>query len=156
MSSLFSLIDFEEGWRDRPYLCSEGYPTVGFGFRIGPQGADIKLYQFTLPRKAGEVWLSEFINKLNSDMRKFPNLAAAMNACSQYPARYAVLQSMAYQMGPQGLAKFKDTLSAVATGNWNNGDAGMLDSRWAKQTPNRAKRHAQQMRTGEWAKEYGV
>jgi len=80
----------------------------------------------------------------------------AMQACERDPARMAVLQSMAYQMGVQGLAAFKNTLQAVIERRWNDAAAGMLNSRWARQTPERAQRHAQQMRTGIWAPEYGA
>ena len=61
---------------------------------------------------------------------------------------------MAYQMGIDGLAGFKNTLKNIAAGRWNDAATGMLDSKWAKQTPNRARRHAEQMRTNIWAKEY--
>jgi len=155
MSSIYALIKFEEGWRSKPYLCTENYPTVGFGFRIGPKGADIKLYQFTLPVQAGEAWLDSKISNLEVEMRRVPQLAMALQTCDQDPARLAVLQSMAYQMGVQGLAAFKNTLQAVIERRWKDAAAGMLDSRWARQTPERAQRHAQQMRTGVWAPEYG-
>lgn len=158
MSSIYSLLKFEEGWRDKPYLCTEGYPTVGFGFRIGPKGANIKHYQFTLPVRAGEAWLDSLLDELELEMRRLPQpqLALALTACTPYPARQAILKSMAYQMGVQGLAAFKNTLQAVIEQRWNDAAAGMLNSRWAKQTPDRAKRHAEQMRTGLWAPEYGA
>lgn len=155
MSSIYTLIRFEEGWRPKPYLCTEEYPSVGFGFRIGPKGADIKLYQFTLPVRAGEAWLDSLIANLEVEMRRVPQLAMALQTCAGDPARIAVLQSMAYQMGVQGLAAFKNTLQAVIERRWNDTAAGMLNSRWARQTPERAQRHAQQMRTGLWAPEYG-
>ena len=155
MSSIYALIKHEEGWRSKPYLCTEKYPTVGFGFRIGPQGADIKLYQSTLPVRAGEAWLDTILSGLETDMRRDPKLAMAMQACERDPARMAVLQSMAYQMGVKGLAAFNNTLQAVIERRWNDAAAGMLNSRWARQTPERAQRHALQMRTGLWAPEYG-
>jgi lysozyme len=156
MSSIYALLRFEEGWRSKPYRCTEGYPTVGFGFRIGPQGADMNLYQFSLPVRAGEAWLDSLISNLEVDMRRYPKLAMALQVCERDPARLAVLQSMAYQMGVKGLAAFKNTLQAVIERRWNDAAAGMLNSRWAKQTPERAQRHALQMRTGLWAREYGA
>ncbi len=155
MSSIHALIKYEEGWREKPYLCTEGYPTVGYGFRIGPKGADIKLYQFVLPLSVGNVWLDEILASKEKEMRTIPHLADALDTCAPYPARTAVLYSMAYQLGVNGLGNFKNTLAAVARGNWDKGAAGMLDSRWAKQTPKRAQRHAEQMRTGRWASVYG-
>lgn len=152
MTTIVDLIAFEEGWREKPYLCSLGYPTVGHGFKIGPRGAPIDQYQFTLPIEAGAAWLESLLTKTRSDMMQHPRIAAAMNACDEI--RQAVLISMAYQMGVDGLDQFKNTLHSIASGYWVLAAGEMLDSKWAKQTPGRAKRHAEQMRTGEWAKEY--
>lgn len=153
-NNLITMLSFEEGWREKPYLCSEGYPTVGFGFRIGPKGALLSQYQFTLPEEAGAAWLEAILTKTRSDMMQRPRISAAMEACSGNPAREAVLLSMAYQMGVAGLDGFKGTLASIAASRWDEAATGMLNSRWAKQTPSRAKRHAEQMRTGDWAKEY--
>lgn len=154
MTTIVDLIHFEEGWRERPYLCSLGYPTAGFGFKIGPKGAPISQYQFILPIEAGAAWLETLLTKTRSNMMQRPRIAAAMNACDE--VRQAVLISMAYQMGVDGLDQFKSTLKAVAECRWDDAASGMLDSKWAKQTSGRAKRHAEQMRTGEWAKEYAA
>lgn len=156
MTTIIDLIHFEEGWLEKPYLCSEGYPTVGFGVKIGPKGAPISQYQFTLPIEAGAAWLESILTKTRSEMMLRPRIAAAMEACSGNPAREAVLLSMAYQMGVDGLDGFKGTLSSIAAGRWDEAYTGMLNSRWAKQTPARAKRHAEQMRTGQWAQEYAA
>ena len=56
-----SLIKYEEGWRPKPYLCSEGYPTAGFGFKLGPKNAPLSYYTFTLPLSAGEAWLTSLL-----------------------------------------------------------------------------------------------
>lgn len=152
MTTIVDLIAFEEGWREKPYLCLLGYPTVGFGFKIGPKGAPISQYQFTLPEEAGAAWLESILTKTRSEMMRRPRIVAAMNACDG--PRQAVLISMAYQMGVDGLDAFKNTLHSISAGYWVLAAGEMLDSRWARQTPARAKRHAEQMRTGDWAKEY--
>ena len=64
--------------------------------------------------------------------------------------RQAVLLGMAFQMGINGLLGFKNTLAMVKSGNCAGAANGMLNSLWAKQTPARAKRMSEQMRTGEW------
>lgn len=153
MTTIVDVIHFEEGWRSKPYLCSEGYPTVGYGFKIGPKGADIGMYQFTLPLDAGGLWLMSLIDQKLADMMRDNGISSALDACCD--ARKAVLVSMAYQMGVAGLAGFKNTLKAISEKRWTDAANGMLDSLWAKQTPGRAKRHAEQMRSGVWAKEYG-
>lgn len=152
MTSIVNLIEYEEGWREKPYFCSEGYPTIGFGFKIGPKGAPLSNYQFKVTKPVGEVWLLELLSEFERDMLKYSHVSDALVACNE--ARKAVLVSMAYQMGVDGLAAFKNTLRAVSEGRWADAKAGMLNSKWAKQTPARAARHADQMLTGEWDKAY--
>jgi len=64
--------------------------------------------------------------------------------------RKAVLIGMAFQMGTAGLLGFKNTLAAIRDQRWANAAALMLRSRWAEQTPARARRMARQIETGEW------
>jgi len=56
--------------------------------------------------------------------------------------RRAIVLSMTYQMGVTGILKFKDMWKQAKAGNWKAMAKEALDSKWAKQTPNRAKRHA--------------
>ena len=152
MPDIISLLNYEEGFSAKPYYCSAGYPTIGIGKRIGPKGAPLSQYQFTVSKQLAAVWLSEELQQKVTDMSAHANITAAMAACND--SRKAILISMAYQMGADGLAKFANTLKAVAEQRWGDAANGMLNSAWAKQTPNRAKRHAQQMLTGEWSPEY--
>lgn len=152
MPNITSLLQYEEGFREKPYLCSEGYPTVGTGIRIGPKGADLRNYQFTVPREVDAVWLQSILNSTMRSMLSNERIAKAMNVLDE--ARTAVLVSMAYQMGVAGLAQFKNTLYLVETKQFEEAAKAMLDSKWTRQTPNRAKRHAEQMRSGLWCTEY--
>ena len=65
-------------------------------------------------------------------------------------ARQAVLVAMAFQMGIGGLLKFVNTLAAVGRGDYAAAADGMRASVWARQTPLRAIRMAEQMQTGEF------
>ena len=64
--------------------------------------------------------------------------------------RQAVLIGMAFQMGTAGLVGFKNTLAMIERGDYAGAAQGMLNSRWAQQTPARAHRMARQMETGTW------
>ena len=149
---IISLLNFEEGYSEKPYYCSAGYPTIGIGKRIGPKGAPLSNYQFTVSKQLAAVWLSEELQQKVADMSAHANITAAMVACND--ARKAILISMAYQMGADGLAKFTNTLKAISEKRWSDAKSGMMNSAWAKQTPNRANRHATQMLTGVWDQEY--
>ena len=65
-------------------------------------------------------------------------------------ARKGVLLNMAFQMGVEGLLGFKNTLALIEAGNYAKAAENMLLSKWAQQTPNRAKKMARQMETGKW------
>ncbi|POU03613.1 lysozyme [Escherichia sp. ESNIH1] len=146
MSQAVPILFFEEGFKEKPYIDTEGYPTVAGGIKIGPKGAALKNYTFTVPRAVGEVWTQVFVDNVTRDCRSNPSIYAAMQKCN--PARQDILISMAYQMGVAGLAGFKNTLALIAAGKFTEAANGMLSSKWARQTPNRAHRHAEVMRTG--------
>ncbi|ELY2669069.1 glycoside hydrolase family protein [Cronobacter sakazakii] len=146
MSQIIQILNYEEGYREKPYIDTEGYPTVACGIKIGPKGAQVSNYTFTVPRAVGDVWLQVFVDNVIKECRNNPAINSALQACN--PAREDVLYSMAYQMGIAGLAGFKNTLAMIANGDFNGAASGMLNSKWAKQTPNRARRHADVMRTG--------
>lgn len=152
MADIISLLNVEEGYSEKPYYCSAGYPTIGIGQRIGPKGAPLKLYEFTVSKALAAVWLAEKVKETLADMDKYDNIRAAMAVCNE--PRQAILISMAYQMGAEGLSKFANTLKSIAAQNWHAAQSGMLASKWARQTPNRANRHAIQMLTGNWYPEY--
>lgn len=147
MSQIIAILNFEEGFKAAPYIDTEGYPTVGTGFKIGPKGAPLSNYTFTIPQQVNDVWLQCLVNDTIAKMNTYPTIVAALKLCNA--ARRDILVSMAYQMGVGGLAAFKNTMAMIEAGNFTGASSGMLASLWAKQTPKRAARHAQVMRTGD-------
>ena len=154
MPDITDQMEYEEGFKPRPYYCSEGYPTVGYGFKLGEK--DAPLPSFYLPRAAADIWLTELLSGTRAEMQKVPAIAAALAGCAGNAAREAVLISMAYQLGVPGLAKFARTLSLVAAKDYISASAEMMNSLWARQTPSRANRHSRQMAIGEWCPLYQV
>ncbi|WP_342753756.1 lysozyme [Pantoea sp. MBD-2R] len=146
MSQIIGILSYEEGYREKPYRDTEGFPTVACGIKIGPKGADLANYVFTVPKKVGDIWLQVFVDSVITQCRANPLIYAALQQCN--PARADIIYSMAYQMGVAGLASFRNTLVMISNGNFTGGSSGMLQSLWAKQTPKRAQRHAEVMRTG--------
>lgn len=65
-------------------------------------------------------------------------------------ARQGVLLNMSFQLGVDGLLGFKNTLKLVERGDYAQAADNMLLSKWATQTPERARRMAEQMRSGQW------
>ena len=54
---------------------------------------------------------------------------------------------MAYQIGVSGLYKFRKTLRYAREGKFDEMADEMLNSSWARQTPARAKRHSDKIRS---------
>ena len=50
-----------------------------------------------------------------------------------------VVMEMCYQLGVTGVSKFKKTIAYLQDKRWEEASVEMLDSLWARQTPNRAK-----------------
>ena len=116
-----------------------GFATIGYGRLIDK-------------RKGGGISEDEALYLLKNDVNA--RLSVLENAIPFFTrlddARKAVLLNMSFQLGIAGLLKFKSTLAFIEAGDYENASVNMLKSLWARQTPNRAKRLAEQMRTGQW------
>lgn len=134
-----NLLRREEGEVLSAYQDHLGYWTIGVGRLIDKRrGGGIS------PEESAFLLNNDIINRWDYLTQRMPWLEDLNDA------RKAVVLSMAFQMGVDGLMKFKTTLAHIHHQRWQEAHDSMLDSLWAKQTPARAKRHAEQMKTGEW------
>lgn len=133
------LIEFEEGYQQFPYRCTANKLTVGIGRNLEVNGVSLEEARCLAMNdiRAAETGLSD-------SLPWFSGLDVV---------RRAVLISMVFQMGLQAVLKFKRTLREVERGEYENAASFMLESLWAQQTPKRARRAAEMMRTGEWCAE---
>lgn len=129
----------DEGKVKHAYKDSLGYWTIGVGRLIDKD-------------KGGGLSDSEIDMLLENDIRnKYNELVKVMPwVTTLSEPRLGVLLNMSFQLGVSGLLKFKNTLDLIIKGNYEEAAKGMLNSLWAKQTPNRAKKLSKQMATNEW------
>ena len=125
MKDLLNRIKHHEGFRKSVYKCTEGYDTIGYGFAIKDLEMDEDIAEEILIRK-----VEKLIKRVRS---KFDWLDSVPREVQ------GVLVEMSYQMGLSGVSKFKKALHAMQMFQWKLAATELLDSRWAKQTPNRAK-----------------
>lgn len=123
----------DEGLRLTPYRDTRGVLTIGYGINLD-QGITRVEAEMLL-----EGRVADRIGALTVTLPWFPTLA---------PARQRVLINMAYQLGVGGLLGFRHMLEALRRGDYELAADEMLDSDWARQTPARAQRLAQEMRAG--------
>ncbi len=147
--NLFDVLKFEEGYREQPYYCSENYPTIGIGTKIGTKNAPLKYFDFTVSERVAKVLLEEETESNIERLRLLPWFV------SLEADRKVIIESMCYQLGYTGVMKFKKMIAAIEVSDFNEAAVQMLDSRWAKQTSKRANRHAQVMRCGSLFTIYG-
>lgn len=139
---LFELLKFEEGYREKAYLCSEGYPTIGIGTKLGPKNASLLNYTMVVTEHAAKALLDDEVKKIRNELVKrrwYIELDSD---------RQTIIKSMAYQMGCSGLFKFKKMIAALERKDYSSAAKEALDSRWAKQTVARAERHAAVLQWG--------
>ncbi len=113
-----------------------GHPTIGYGRALDTNGIDRVEALFLLKRSIAKV-----MTEVDAGL---PWIAERLN-----DERASVLYEMAYQMGVSGLMKFVTTLQDIREGNYERASVAMLASKWARQTPNRAKALARIIETGQ-------
>ncbi len=122
-----------EGFRGRPYDCTSGKLSIGYGFNLD----DWPLTE------------AECLPILESRMRRVrTDLANRISYFFALPeAAQDVLVNMGYQMGVSGVLGFKRFLAALQAGKFEDAYHEMMQSKWGQQTPNRARELADIIRT---------
>ena len=138
MQQLVEDVKRHEGWSPTVYEDTQGYWTIGYGFLVDPAWGGAGLTEgegeFILKNR-----LQDRIVRLEGALEFFENLS---------DARQRALVNMSYQLGVSGLLSFNKMLIALANGDYNRAADEALNSRWAKQTPNRAQEIADILRFG--------
>lgn len=128
------LIKKHEGLRLKPYKCSAGKLTIGYGRNLEDRG--ISPYE-------AETLLHNDIQDCYAQCIKLP----FWNRLNE--ARQAVLIDMCFNLGISRLKGFKKMLAAVDRGDYATAAKEMLDSAWAFQVKTRAVELAEIMKTGQ-------
>ena len=126
MRNLIENIKESEGFVEHVYNDSLGIPTIGYGFAIKDLILDEDIAEEILLRKVKALALRV--------QNKFDWFNTAPDIIKE------VVIEMCYQLGLGGFSKFKKTISYLEKENYLEASKEMLDSKWAKQTPNRAKK----------------
>lgn len=130
----------DEGVKPAAYQDHLGYWTIGVGRLIDSRkpGAGLR------PDEIDYLLRNDIHDRVYALKNALPWLGRLNDA------RRGALVNMAFQLGTAGLLGFKSTLALVERGQYAEAAEQMLKSKWATQTPARAKRLAEQMMTGEW------
>lgn len=130
----------DEGERACVYQDHLGFWTIGVGRLVDSRkpGAGLR------PDEISYLLNNDVDDRINALNKALPWLQDLDDA------RRGVLLNMSFQLGVAGLLGFKNTLELVRTGKYDLAAHSMGQSKWATQTPARAKRMMEQMRSGLW------
>jgi|TARA_B100000424_G_scaffold12397_1_gene9185 lysozyme len=135
---LLESVKKHEGYRNKVYLDTLGKRTVGVGHLcVENFWEDDKEYE--------EDFLMDILKKdLQQAIRQADSMCEGLKISED--AKIIIIE-MIFQLGGTGVSKFRKMWQALQQDPPDYAEASvqMLDSRWAKQTPNRAKEMARLM-----------
>jgi lysozyme len=126
-----------EGFRAKPYYCTAGKLSIGYGWN---------LEAFPMPEHIASQMLEYQLQCAENVVKSWvPRVWDRMGE-----ARQGVLTEMVFQLGSGRCAGFKLMWAAVKSESWLTAATEMLDSKWARQdSPGRAALLAGIMESGD-------
>ena len=144
MQKLLDIIKEHEGFKSKPYTLeyktsdgenvTEKFKTIGYGFRMDYLEIDEEIAEMILLRKIHEIE-----KNLDNKFEWYDDLPESV--------RDGVI-SIVYQLGLTSFMAFRKTIGFISEGKWEEAADEALDSRWAVQTPSRAKAVTDMIRNG--------
>ena len=122
----------DEGLRLKPYICTAGKLTIGYGRNIEDRGVTEEEAEYLLSND-----LLLVTKQLRSKIDYFDDLPQNVQEA---------LINMCFNLGITRLMKFKRMFKALEIGNYERAATESLSSRWARQVGARADRIAKKIK----------
>ena len=138
LEQLKERIKIHEGFCDTVYKDTLGKRTIGYGHLCtdNEEWEDGKTYTIEY---LNDVFEGDFNEAVRQTEQLIGNLVLHKEANE-------IIIEMVFQLGMGGVSKFKKMWAALENQDYAEASAQMLDSKWAKQTKNRAEHLAEIMR----------
>ena len=151
--TLIRQLKIDEGCKLQVYPDKFGYPTIGYGRCLSTKGLTktecdylnlgtyeknsviAKLEVRGIIQDEAEYLLLSDIDDFSEELHKRITWFKTLPETAKI-----VLINMSFNLGVAGLLLFKKTLALIEQGNYKSASIEMLDSTWAKQVGDRAKR----------------
>lgn len=131
MDGLLRDLKRDEGFVSHVYKDHLGYWTLGYGFLVDERKGG------SIPEEVAEYWLELVAQRYWNALR---NRKSWLDEQPEDVQR--ALANMAYQLGVEGVLGFRNMLAALEQNDRATAADEALNSLWAQQTPDRAKRVA--------------
>lgn len=134
-------LELDEGFSGKVYKCPAGYLTIGFGRNLDASPLtlpEIDLIFKTMPmtREQARVLLTLQVNSIVADLKRL----LGKDFENAHPDAQGVLVNMAYNLGTNGMLKFKTSLAHFKAQQYASMARSLEKSLWYKQVGNRSKR----------------
>ena len=123
-----------EGLKLTVYECTAGKKTIGYGRNLEDRG---------ITEREAEELLDNDIEAIEAQLRNSFDFYMGLT-----DVRKAVLIDLTFNIGLGGVKGFKNMLAALDKQNYTEAKYQLLDSRYARQVPNRAKELADLLEEG--------
>jgi len=141
---LFEQLQKHEGLRLKPYLCTAGVPTIGYGSTTYINGKKVTLKDNPITVDEAEEMLADYVDRfVFSVIRKIFNEFDSFS-----DNRKIALCDMLYNLGELRLRGFKKMIAAIHAKNWIEAGKQAMDSSWYSQVGNRAKTNVNMLING--------
>jgi lysozyme len=149
-NTIIKRLEFHEGCVLKPYYCPTGHLTIGIGHNTEARAWTDDERKAIGDWKQGITKNMAYMicrNDVNLCLDKLKTLDFWKSLDEE--RQYALID-VCFQIGFAGLKKFRKMLKALSEKNYVEASNQLLDSKYATQTPKRAKRIAKLIKTGIW------
>ena len=138
MSELTEMLRKHEGVRDKVYLCSAGYETIGVGRNISEDGLGLSDDEI-------DYLLNNDIKRGREELTEEYYWFAGLDE-----ARQDAMIDISFNLGQTRLRGFVKSLEAMAREDFDTAADEFMDSKWSDQVGDRAVEVTEIIRTGEY------
>ena len=138
MNELIEMLRRHEGVRDKVYLCSAGYETIGVGRNISEDGLGLSEDEI-------DYLLNNDIKRVREELTEEYYWFAGLN-----DARQDAMIDLSFNLGQTRLRGFVKALEAMSREEFENAADEFMDTKWSEQVGDRAVEVTEIIRTGEY------
>jgi lysozyme len=138
VNELIEMLRRHEGVRDKVYLCSAGYETIGVGRNISEDGLGLSKDEI-------DYLLNNDIKRVREELTEEYYWFAGLN-----DARQDAMIDLSFNLGQTRLRGFVKALEAMSREEFENAADEFMDSKWSEQVGDRAVEVTEIIRTGEY------
>ena len=130
-----------EGYRNKLYYDTLGYATIGVGHKVVDSDGFKEGVEYSEERL-----MTVYNEDFNKALSQAESLCAEQLDGSYREELALIITCLVFQMGKVGVAKFRKMWAALKAGDYETAADELLDSRFARQTPQRANQTADLIR----------